>query len=41
MMVKNMTITMGTNSDAKVQMKQAEQTEQITDYAAELEKTMN
>lgn len=29
---------MGKNSDAKVQMKQAEQTEQITDYAAELEK---
>lgn len=29
---------MGANGDAKVQMKQAEQTEQITDYAAELEK---
>lgn len=29
---------MGKNGDAKVQMKQAEQTEQITDYAAELEK---
>lgn len=32
------TSPMGKNSDAKVQMKQAEQTEQITDYAAELEK---
>lgn len=29
---------LGANGDAKVQMKQAEQTEQITDYAAELEK---
>ena len=32
------TSPMGANGDAKVQMKQAEQTEQITDYAAELEK---
>ena len=32
------TSPMGTNGDAKVQMKQAEQTEQIADYAAELEK---
>lgn len=32
------TSPMGANVDAKVQMKQAEQTEQITDYAAELEK---
>ncbi len=33
-----LTSPMGANGDAKVQMKQAEQTEQITDYAAELEK---
>lgn len=32
------TSPMGANGDAKVQIKQAEQTEQITDYAAELEK---
>lgn len=32
------TSPMGANGDAKVQMKQAEQTELITDYAAELEK---
>lgn len=32
------TSPMGANGDAKVQMKQAEQTEQITDYATELEK---
>ena len=32
------TSPMGANGDAKVQMKQAEQTEQITDYVAELEK---
>lgn len=32
------TSPMGANGDAKVQMKQAEQTEQIIDYAAELEK---
>ena len=32
------TSPMGANGDAKVQMKQSEQTEQITDYAAELEK---
>ena len=32
------TSPMGANGDAKVQMKQAEQTENIVDYAAELEK---
>ena len=32
------TSPMGANGDAKVQMKQSEQTEQITDYATELEK---